>query len=70
MTAKELIKKILDTNTDLDQEIQIHVRCQAEEMQKFETELGEEIDDYFEITGIEEDGFGDGLYIQIANIEY
>lgn len=70
MTAKELIKKILDTNTDLDQEIQIHVRCQAEEMRKFETELGEEIDDYFEITGIEEDGNGDGLYIQIADIEY
>lgn len=70
MTAKELIKRILDSNTDLDQEIQIHIRCQAEEMRKFDTETGEEIDDYFEITDIEEDAYGDGLYIRIADIEY
>lgn len=70
MTAKELIKRILDSNTDLDQEIQIHIRCEAEEMRKFDTETGEEIDDYFEITDIEEDAYGDGLYIRIADIEY
>lgn len=68
MTAKELIKRILDTNTDLDQEIQIHIRCEAEEMRKFDTETGEEIDDYFEITGIED--YEDGLYIRSADIEY
>ena len=70
MTAKELIKRILDSNTDLDQEIQIHIRCEAEEMRKFDTETGEEIDDYFEITDIEEDAYGDGLYIRSADIEY
>ena len=70
MTAKVLSKRILDSNTDLDQEIQIHIRCQAEEMRKFDTETGEEIDDYFEITDIEEDAYGDGLYIRIADIEY
>lgn len=70
MTAKELIKKILDTNTDLDQEIQVHVICRAEEMRRFETELGEEIDDYFLIDKVEEDSQGDGLYIRIAEIEY
>lgn len=68
MTAKELIKRILDTNTDLNQEIQIHIRCEAEELQKFDTETGEEIDDYFEITDIED--YGDGLYIRSADIEY
>lgn len=70
MTAKELIKRILNSNTDLDQEIQIHIRCEAEEMRKFDTETGEEIDDYFEITDIEEDAYGDGLYIRSADIEY
>ena len=70
MTAKELIKNILDSNTDLDQEIQVHVICRAEEMRKFDTETGEEIDDYFLIDKVEEDSQGDGLYIRIAEIEY
>ena len=70
MTAKELIKKILDTNTDLDQEIYAHVICREENLRRFDTDLGEEIDDYFEIQSIEEDSQGDGLYIRIAEIEY